>query len=435
MYDYQKRGAAWLYDNKRALLCDAPGLGKTVQAIAAAYELMPARILVLCKNPFTLTWQDEVEKWTGVRPQRLRAQGRQAKLQDWLHKRIGFLIVGWATFRVFPELLNVKWDCVIADESHTVKNKKTKTFKMFKQLKAGHLYLLTATPFSLHLAEVWTSLNAIAPQTFRSYWRFHKMFVKEVMIGQFPKIVGGQNTDVFADVVGRYLLKRRVRDVMPDARPPRVFRYRVDMRPQQAKAYQQMQQQLIAELENQKLAAPTKLAQLTRLRQIASTTATLWDKDYSGKLDAAVELIKDEPGQVVVATTYRDTVFALEQRLKGERVDVLVGGVKHGAVQARFAAGESRVLIMTRETGGESLNLDSASLMLILEMPWSPARQEQLHGRVWRPASDKPGASRIIYLHHPKSVDDLVAKRTLHRTKLNVAALLQVLKDQERRGL
>lgn len=432
MYDYQRRGSSWLFDNERALLCDAPGLGKTVQAIAAAWQSMPARILVLCKNPFTLTWQDEIEKWTGIRPERLLAQRRKEKLQAWLQRKIGFLVVGWGTFRVFPELLDTTWDCVIADESHVIKNRKTKTSTAFRKLQCHHMYLLTATPYSLHLGEIWAQLNAISPKSFRSYWRFHNMFVKTVMIGQWPKIVGMQNTDVFAGIVRNYLFKRRVSDVIADAVPPRKYLHRVDMRPAQAKAYRQMQQELIAELENQELAAPTRLAQLTRLRQIASTTATLWDNDYSGKLDAAVELIRDEPGQVVVATTYRDTVFALEKRLsKFKRVGVLVGGSDHAAVQRQFQQGEIDTLVMTRETGGESLNLDTASLMLVLEMPWNPAKQEQLHGRVWRPASPREGASRIIYLHHPNTVDDLVARRTLHRAKLNVASMLQILKAQE----
>ncbi len=222
-------------------------------------------------------------------------------------------------------------------------------------------------------------------------------------------------------------------DELPPVRREKIL---VDMHPKQATAYIGMANTMIAELAGKPLAAPTPLSRLTRLRQIASTTMTLWEEDYSGKLDAVVEFVKEVDCQVVVATRYRQTVKALGRRLRGEKISAapLVGGMGSERVQDAFHANKFQVLVMTRDAGGESLNLDNADLMIVLERPWNPATEEQLEGRVLRPASGKKRMTRIVYFMH-KGIDEQVEKRVWHRRKLTVASLIEILKAQKEAGL
>jgi SNF2 family DNA or RNA helicase len=85
---------------------------------------------------------------------------------------------------------------------------------------------------------------------------------------------------------------------------------------------------------------------------------------------------------------------------------------------------------MTRGAGGESLNLDNADLMLVLERPWNPATEEQLEGRVYRPASGKKRMTRIVYVMH-KGIDATVRSRVLRRGQLTRGALLKILQAQK----
>ncbi len=441
MHDYQGIGAKWLLHRGRTILADKPGLGKTVQAVSATehvYKLERRHIktLVVCKNPFTANWAAEIKSWSGRQSTIAKAAGRVETLNTWLQRSSGYFIVGWGTLRVFPELANVDWDVIIADESHKIKNRKTKTFKALKKIKSKFLFLLSATPYSLHNAEVWTSLNLIDPKKFRSYWRFYDTFVHTIMVGDFPKIVGDRNTDVFAALVSNYMMQRTPEQCMDELPPVRREKILVDMHPKQATAYIGMANTMIAELAGKPLAAPTPLSRLTRLRQIASTTMTLWEEDYSGKLDAVVEFVKEVDCQVVVATRYRQTVKALGRRLRGEKISAapLVGGMGSERVQDAFHANKFQVLVMTRDAGGESLNLDNADLMIVLERPWNPATEEQLEGRVLRPASGKKRMTRIVYFMH-KGIDEQVEKRVWHRRKLTVASLIEILKAQKEAGL
>lgn len=438
MHNYQHTGSQWLAGKQRALLADAPGLGKTVQAIAATETVRNAlrkslRVLVLCKNPFRHNWQKEIEDWSGKHATIIHAIGRRQKLNDYLEHGGGYLIVGWGTFRVFPELLDVKWDVVILDESHTIKNRKTKAFGMTKKLKTEYMFFLSATPFGIHAAEVWTTLNLIEPKLFRSYWRFFNTFVKTVQYGDFPQIIGDKHFGVHARVLSKYMMQRSAEmciDVLPDLR---IERIPVAMTTTQAQVYGRMNKEMITELEGRPLAAPTPLAKYTRLRQIASTTATLWDDDHSGKLDAVAEFVRDNPVNIIVASQYRDTVLAVRKRIS-ESVGLIMGGLNNEVVQQEFNEGMHRVLAMTIGAGGESLNLQKADVLLILERPWSPMKQQQLEGRVYRPASGKQKLTRIIYLEHPRSIDSIVARKGIFREGLLVKHALELLKEHERRG-
>lgn len=435
MHDYQVTGAQWLLNGGRTILADRAGLGKTVQAISACEAIIQhqtsARTLVLCKNIHTDHWQGEIKDWSGRDSTIIKAARRERALDKWLETDGNYLIVGWSTFRVFPELQDIMWNVVVADESHKIKNRKTLTFSCFRRLKSMFMFLLSATPFSLHNAEIWTSLHAIDPKKFPSYWRFYDTFVRTIMIGDFPKIIGNKNVDVFAKVVGRYMLKRRAIDCIDELPPRRVEVLKVPMAQGQDRSYRGMCRNMIAELKGQQLAAPTELVQFTRLRQIASTTYTLWDDDHSGKLDAVVDLVDEVDGQIVIATDYRRTVEAIRKRLANERLGVMVGGSDVNKLEKAFRSGDIRIVVMTRQTGGEGINLEAAHTMIILERPWNPAEEAQLAGRVYRPAMKKEGLTRIIYLEHPGSIDSIVRRRVLRRRKLTVQTLLQILHEQE----
>jgi len=62
LYDFQKIGAAFLKARSASLLADVPGLGKTIQTIAALEEISGIK-LVVCPASLKFSWQNEINKW------------------------------------------------------------------------------------------------------------------------------------------------------------------------------------------------------------------------------------------------------------------------------------------------------------------------------------------------------------------------------------
>lgn len=58
--EHQKDGVKFLMSNKRCILADEPGLGKTSQAVVAALESGSRRILVITTASLKTTWQREI---------------------------------------------------------------------------------------------------------------------------------------------------------------------------------------------------------------------------------------------------------------------------------------------------------------------------------------------------------------------------------------
>jgi len=65
---WQIPGAQFIASQRRVIVADEPGLGKTVQAIAALVEEnVTGPILVVApKSAVDITWPDEIERWLGT---------------------------------------------------------------------------------------------------------------------------------------------------------------------------------------------------------------------------------------------------------------------------------------------------------------------------------------------------------------------------------
>jgi len=63
LYPFQRQGVDWLKSKSKALLADACGLGKTVQAIVAIKELGEISALVICPATVKYNWEREFKIW------------------------------------------------------------------------------------------------------------------------------------------------------------------------------------------------------------------------------------------------------------------------------------------------------------------------------------------------------------------------------------
>src|SRR3990167_8313195 len=154
LFEFQKKGTKFLKEMPNVLLADQPGLGKTIQTIAAFEKELP-KILVLCPNSLKYTWKTEIEKWEkdqqpnvidGFPMDRVK-QWRENK--KWTIANYELLLRDWS-------YIHKEWDVIVCDEATRISNPGAKTTKALKKLQAKRRIALTGTPISNRPDDIWS---------------------------------------------------------------------------------------------------------------------------------------------------------------------------------------------------------------------------------------------------------------------------------------
>jgi SNF2 family DNA or RNA helicase len=469
---YQIAGAAFMIAGKQVILGDDPGLGKTLQTLAALIENDAKNILVVCKKTATRTvWERETLRWTDIKPyvaQGLRPE-REAVMNEFAARRGGrkMLIINLEMVRAkrhelcpdspsgecvygkfpphghrhaypaepdWPFLTNRKWDAIIIDEAHNllastanvmskrITQQRFGAVQIRKQLNPNGLAIaLSGTPFRSKLEMGWGTLNWLRPDIFKSYWNWADTHFG-VEDGAYGKIIGGgekvlepRNSKRWDAMLRPYYLKRTKAEAAPDL-PPIQFAgtpidpedpdspcyVQLEMDKDQARAYASMESMAEAILESGKITATGTLAEITRLRQFATATHIhgagrqhLIPKLPSNKIEWLIDFLqeRENTGQkVVVASSFSSLVELAAETIRkecGMEVLTLTGETSdrdrvHLVTRFQDPGDTLQVVALNRNAGGESITLDAADEMVVLDMPWVSDRDEQLFSRIHR---------------------------------------------------
>jgi len=171
---------------------------------------------------------------------------------------------------------------------------------------------------------------------------------------------------------------------------------------------------------------------LKRLRALPNP-----DEDRADLLSG---IAADHPGSRVIAfSQYAETVRELSHLLMRRRAGVaeltahggrIAGGrISRREVLAQFAPGSDAVtsvrdritMLVTTDVLSEGLDLQKASVVVHLDLPWNPARLEQRVGRVRRLGSTH-GSVFVYSLAAPASSERLLRVEARLRAKLRIAS-------------
>lgn len=470
---YQPAGTGFLLASRAAILGDDPGLGKTLQALAAVIQSDAKTILVGCRRTATRTvWERETARWApsiatyvaqGSRAERKAAiedfwsgsavePGRRmliiniemirAKREEYCIDARGPCPYGadkplghrheYRSHPLWPDLFAGWYDAIILDESHNllastaniqskrITQQRFGAVQLRKRLCADGLAIaMSGTPFRSDLAKAWGTLNWLRPDLFGSYWRWAETHFG-VEQGRYGKVVGnGEKSpepldpEAWDRMLRPFYLKRTKAEAAPDL-PPIQFAgtpidpedptspcyVQLEMEPEQARAYQQIVRDAEVTLDGKRLTATGVLAEITRKRQFANANGTVGPNRSilpampSNKLDWLVEFMQEREGtgvKVVVASSFTAIVelAATVLRKEGFEVLTLTGATSdrdRSDLVARFQdpAGSLQVVCLNRDAGGESITLDRADDMVVIDQPWISDRDEQLNARIHR---------------------------------------------------
>lgn len=122
LWDYQKATLDYLLARGGGINGDQPGLGKTPTSIAYANAREAQRILVIVPASVRLQWAERIKQWSTIPRCHISIM---LKVKDGIHPTANYQIISYDAARnpaIIRAISKYKWDLLICDEAHKMKN-------------------------------------------------------------------------------------------------------------------------------------------------------------------------------------------------------------------------------------------------------------------------------------------------------------------------
>jgi len=421
LYMYQQIGAGFLAAIGSGLIGDQPGLGKTIQSLAATELKKTKKNLIFCPVSMKKTWQEEIEKWLPHKTSIIIGGDVKQRTKLW-SKDVNYYICNYhLLLRDLKFMKDINWDFILADEATTISNSKAKTTKNLKKIKAKRRIAMTGTPLNNTLQDIWSIMDWTQPGILGTYWHFTEEYCLKDKHGA---ISGFKNLHKLAAMLDTFMLRRLKSDVLHEL-PPKVFEnVYVEFSPEERKIYETIKEGTAEELKHidmfDKKFLSDALVKMIRLKQATCSLELINGQETSSKVDALKELLSHilvDGQKTIIFTQFREMAVLLMRILAEYKPLLIAGGVSQEERDANRHAFNTddvhQILIMT-SAGAMGLNLQRASSVIHYDLPWSISALEQREDRAHRHGQKK--SVTIYRMIVENSIDEYILK-ILHKKK------------------
>jgi SNF2 family DNA or RNA helicase len=272
---------------------------------------------------------------------------------------------------------------VFFDEAQFFKNPITQTARAVKRIKAEYRFALTGTPVENSLEELWSIFHVVFPDLFLGLKEYSNLSRKKI-----------------ARRIRPFLLRRMKEDVLSEL-PEKIESVdSVELFPEQKKLYAAY----LAKLRHDTLKHLDKdtlrknrikiLAGLTRLRQICCHPALFVDgyKGKSAKFEQLMQIIQESKisgRRVLIFSQFTKMLGFIGSELANQGLpffylDGQTPSEDRVEICQQFNEGERDYFLISLKAGGTGLNLTGADTVILYDLWWNPAVEEQAADRAHR---------------------------------------------------
>jgi SWI/SNF-related matrix-associated actin-dependent regulator of chromatin subfamily A-like protein 1 len=398
-YEHQKEGIKFLLSRKKAILADDMGLGKTIQAVVSTLATESKKVLIICPSSTKINWEREINMFGEYDTSII--QGRKWKPAK--YTIINYDILknfhtvkkrGEKPIEELTQILDEKFDTLIVDEAHYLKNHKSIrgsiVTDLVKKTDFENVWLLTGTPVANRPKDLYNLLKIIG-HPLADNWQFYvkrycdaKNFKKRLKNGKIKNIWlvdGNSNLGELSIRIKNKVLRRMKEEVldMPDKTIIPVFN---QLSSKEWVEYDNLwEEYLIKRKEQKKRGSPQRdLVELILLRQFIAMKAI---PNTIELVDNAIE----EGKKVIIFTTFNDELLDL-QEYYGNNCVVHNGSMsskeKQSSVDEFQNNPNKKVFIGNIMSAGVGITLTAADTVIFNSFDWVPGNNEQAEDRSYR---------------------------------------------------
>ncbi|KNC80608.1 hypothetical protein SARC_07031 [Sphaeroforma arctica JP610] len=489
---YQKVAVRWMWElhgqKAGGILGDEMGLGKTVQAIALLagmkYSGISGRdaqvkngmrqkrtprllknVLIVCPGTIMHQWVAEFNKWWA--PFRcyilhesgsFKTQGLdRAKMIEQFRRTGNVMITTYQGLKNDTQyLLPIRWDYVILDEGHKIRNPDADITIACKQLRCVHRLILSGSPLQNNLKELWSLFDFVFPGRLGPLPVFNAELAIPINLGGYANATAVQVQTsykccmVLRDAISPYLLRRQKVDVLSSL-PKKVEQVLFcSLTPKQRTLYRQFLNgkecaSIMAGRQNllygigimRKLCNHPHLAHVADIKKLEQSHYDNYgDWQLSGKM-AVLRLLlirwKEDGDRVLLFSQTRQMLDILELFVRqcGYKYCRMDGNVpvkqRQGLVKTYNEDQSIFVFLLTTKVGGLGVNLTGANRVVIYDPDWNPSTDMQARERAWRIGQERDvTVFRLL-------TQGAIEEKMYHRQIFKQFLANRVLKDPKQR--
>lgn len=368
---YQEWGVKYVLHQENVLLGDEMGLGKTVQAIAAMVSLKntgATHFAVVCPASVLTNWCKEISTKSKLRVIKIHGTGRGKAVESWV-KSGGVAVTTYETTRIFKLTDDFRFNMLIVDEAHYIKNPEAKRTENVKEIAkhAERKLFMTGTALENKVSEMISLIRILQP----------------AIAAEVEPISYMATAPVFRERVAPVYFRRKRESVLTEL--PELI---------ETKEW--------CELSNKErdVYESTVLSKnYASVRQVSwNVSESLKESCKARRLLEIVEEAEADGRKILVFSFFLKTIDKIRCYL-GDRCTAAINGsvppAKRQQIIDEFEmAPAGTVLPAQIQSGGTGLNIQSASIVVICEPQFKPSVENQAISRAYR-----MGQSRNVLVH------------------------------------
>lgn len=404
-HNYQTQATSFIINHDEAAVFLGMGLGKSVIALTAIWQLvldyfLVQRVLVIAPLRVARdTWPQEALKWDHLKGLSLAvAVGSKQERMDALAKLAMVTLINRENVPWLVAHYGATWpfDMVVIDELSSFKNHRAKRFTTLVKMRpyVSRWVGLTGTPASNGLMDLWAQFRLLDGGTrlgryitrFRDRW-----FVPDkrggMQVFTYKPRAGAE--DEIYEAISDMTLSMRTCDhlTLPDLT---LTTTKVKLAKKERAVYERLEQDLVIELNGQVVDAANAAVLSGKLLQLAS--GAIYDENgdviivHGAKLDALEDLVEAANGQnLLVAYWHKHDLERIIERFPQARV------LKTAKDIAAWNNGEITFGLIHPASAGHGLNLQAGGHLLIwFSLTWSLELYQQTNARLYRQGQTQP---------------------------------------------
>lgn len=442
------------------------GTGKTKVALDFVATLLWYKRIskALIIAPLTVidgTWEEEIENncpW--VRYQILRPGDR-------VHPEAQLVLVNYEFFRPITkkkrskrtgEILKNKYgrakkfkdsaivdmlcswfpDVTVLDESHKIKNPKSRSAKAAHKLSGYSTYrmCLTGTPTgNKKKLELWSQIHFLVPGLLGKYQDYKDQYFRFNGFGGFK--VTGVKPSFDKEVIPKiapYIMVKKAEGLPPQNE----INIRIKMPPRAKELYQKMEEDFVAEFSGVEVSAAIALSKMIKLSEIAGGFIKTNDGQcidvHTAKLEALKnlcdDLLEQDTKRVVIFARFTWEVQKIKETLSSTWPVYEISGntsrEDKKLAQSRYNSEEGGAIVAQIASGSLGLNLQKGNYEILYSLDYSYINYVQLIKRIHRMGQTKP-----CFYYFLKSIGTIDSRihRSLKENRDVASDLHRILED------